>query len=310
LSLPRRILDAALVDEARRSGVTVMEGTKLVALLRGMDRGESGAGRGAPVGGALVESAGRALAIRSKVLVGADGLQSMTARLIGHRRHGAPRRYAFVAHVAGVRDVGQTAEMHVGRQGYVGINAIGDGLVNVAVVVPAERAIRARGDAAGFWFRTLESFPALRGRVRRAGIVRDVLVSGPFAAWSRRVISDGALLVGDAADFFDPFTGEGICAGLRGAELAAATLVEALRRPGPVTAASLAPYAIARRRAFLGKWMVERMIGWGMLAPALFDRALGRLERRGLAHTLVGVTGDFVPAREVLRPGFLAAMMV
>ena len=52
------------------------------------------------------------------------------------------------------------------------------------------------------------------------------------------------------------------------------------------------------------------MIGFGMLAPALFDRAVHRLERRGLAHTLIGVTGDFVPAREVLRPGFLAAMVV
>ena len=32
-------------------------------------------------------------------------------------------------------------------------------------------------------------------------------------------------------------------------------------------------------------------------------------ERRGLAHTLIGVTGDFVPAREVLNPLFLARMM-
>jgi hypothetical protein len=27
-----------------------------------------------------------------------------------------------------------------------------------------------------------------------------------------------------------------------------------------------------------------------------------------MAHTIVGVTGDFVPAREVLRPGFLAKL--
>jgi hypothetical protein len=47
-----------------------------------------------------------------------------------------------------------------------------------------------------------------------------------------------------------------------------------------------------------------------MLAPALFDRAVGRLGRRGLADTLVGVTGAVLPAREVLRPGFLAAMVV
>ena len=62
-------------------------------------------------------------------------------------------------------------------------------------------------------------------------------------------------------------------------------------------------------RAFAGKWAVERLIGWGMAAPALFDRAIGRLEARGWSHTLMGVTGDFVPAREVLNPRFLAGMI-
>jgi hypothetical protein len=54
---------------------------------------------------------------------------------------------------------------------------------------------------------------------------------------------------------------------------------------------------------------VERLIGYAMLAPALFDRAVARLERRGLAHTLIGVTGDFVPARAVLNPLFLSRIV-
>jgi hypothetical protein len=56
---------------------------------------------------------------------------------------------------------------------------------------------------------------------------------------------------------------------------------------------------------------VERLIGYGMLFPALFDRAVARLGRRaGMADTLVGVTGDFVPARRVLNPVFLARMLI
>jgi flavin-dependent dehydrogenase len=124
------------------------------------------------------------------------------------------------------------------------------------------------------------------------------------------VLTDGAALVGDAADFFDPFTGEGIYSALRGAELLAATADAALARPGRVTAEALAPYHRSRRRAFLGKWAVERLIAYGMLFPDLFDRAVNRLARRGLAHTLVGVTGDFVPARAVLNPVFLARMLL
>jgi flavin-dependent dehydrogenase len=125
------------------------------------------------------------------------------------------------------------------------------------------------------------------------------------------VTVDGAALVGDAADFFDPFTGEGIYSALRGAELLAETAAVALERPGLVTAADLAGYRRARRRAFAGKWAVERLIGYGMLFPALFDRAVARLGRRaGMADTLIGVTGDFVPARHVLNPLFLARMIL
>ncbi|MGH7511350.1 MAG: hypothetical protein ACREOQ_00365, partial [Gemmatimonadales bacterium] len=70
-------------------------------------------------------------------------------------------------------------------------------------------------------------------------------------------------------------------------------------------------YRSARRRAFAGKWAVERLIGYGMWWPRLFDRAVARLGRRGsMAHTLIGVTGDFVPAGEVLNPLFLARMML
>jgi flavin-dependent dehydrogenase len=135
-------------------------------------------------------------------------------------------------------------------------------------------------------------------------------VTGPFAARSRRVVTDGALLVGDAADFFDPFTGEGICAALRGAELAIETAVDALADGGVPRAPRLAPYQARRRAEFMGKWAIERMIGWGMLAPRLFDRAVERIERRGMAHTLIGVTGDFIPPREVLNPRFLAGMVL
>jgi flavin-dependent dehydrogenase len=146
--------------------------------------------------------------------------------------------------------------------------------------------------------------------VPRDGLAREVLVTGPFHQWARSVITDGALVAGDAADFFDPFTGEGIYCALRGAEMAADVLEDALQVPGPVRRAALRPYARQRRRAFIGKWAVERMIGYAMHAPALFDRAVARLGRRGsMADTLIGVTGDFVPAREVLNPLFLARMV-
>jgi geranylgeranyl reductase family protein len=300
LSLPRRLLDAELISAARRAGATVLEGTTVEDLL--YDRGA--------VAGVVTRREGGAVAtLRARLTIGADGLRSVVARRLGGRRYGLPSRMAFVAHVAEVSGLSDQAEMHVGTEGYVGLNPLGNGVTNVALVVPRRLAREARGRTEAFFLERLGQFPGVRGRVDGRHIVRQVLVTGPFAARSRRPVVNGALLVGDAADFFDPFTGEGICTALRGGAMAAETAIAALDLPGPAMAERLAGYRRARRRAFAGKWAVERLIGYGMLAPPLFDRAIERLERRGWAHTLIGVTGDFVPARAVLNPRFLTGML-
>jgi flavin-dependent dehydrogenase len=118
--------------------------------------------------------------------------------------------------------------------------------------------------------------------------------------------------VGDAADFFDPFTGEGIYAALRGAELLAPRIIDALAATAPADAdASLRAYDSARVGEFRGKWAVEQIIGAAVTFPALMNVAARSLALRPyMAHTIVGVTGDFVPAREVLRLGFLLRLVV
>ena len=62
----------------------------------------------------------------------------------------------------------------------------------------------------------------------------------------------------------------------------------------------------ARRAEFRGKWIVERLISSAVgFAPAINHFARTLEARKDMADLLVGVTGDFVPAREVLRPAYL-----
>jgi geranylgeranyl reductase family protein len=302
LSISRRILDHELVRAARASGANVAERTFVEELLYD---------QGAVTGAVLRDRAGRRHPVRARVTVGADGLRSVVARRIGHRTHGKPRRVAFVAHVAGVQEMGRSAELHFGQSGYVGLNPIGQGSTNVGLVVPAERAASARGRVEQFFFETLAGFPDIHRRVSAGQLVRPVLATGPFAAWSGRVVAPGALLVGDAADFFDPVTGDGIYSALRGAELVAETMAPALRHPGTALTPALLDYRRLRRRVFAGKWIFERLMGWSISFPRLFERGVARLGRRdGMADTMIGVAGGYVPWREVFNPLFVARMVV
>ncbi|HET6797398.1 MAG TPA: FAD-dependent monooxygenase [Gemmatimonadales bacterium] len=300
LSVARHVLDHELVKAARRAGATVLERTYVEELLY----------EGGAVSGALVlDRSGARHSIRARLTVGADGLRSIVARRLGRRTHGRPRRMAFVAHATGVQGLGQLAELHFSRSGYVGLNQIGRGQTNIGLVVPAERAISARGDVAGFFHQALAEFPEVNERVAGSTIQGPILATGPFSAWSRRVVAPGAVLVGDAADFFDPFTGDGIYSALRGAELIQEALTPGLKRRGPLDK-GLLQYRRGRRRIFAGKWVMERLVGYAMYWPWLFERGVARMGRSAsMGHTLVGVAGGFVPAREALNPLFLARMV-
>jgi flavin-dependent dehydrogenase len=133
-----------------------------------------------------------------------------------------------------------------------------------------------------------------------------VRATGPFASVADKAYVPGAALVGDAADFFDPFTGEGVYAALRGGEILAPYIEEALKGNGDGGLKALKGYEVARRKEFGGKWKLERIIGAAIAFPPLINHAARALSsRKDMADLLVGVAGDFVPAEAVLNPRFL-----
>lgn len=290
LALPRARLDPALAAAAVRRGAELVERTRLESF-------------DATAAGVTVRlrDRGASRVVRAALLVGADGLRSRVAAALGVARHGPTRRVAFVAHADRVSGMGDVGEMHVARGTYVGLASVGEGITNVAAVVE-QRCLPPGPDAAARLAAVLARFPALGPRLAACGPLSPVLSTGPFDRRTTRATSDAVALVGDAADFYDPFTGEGVFAALRGAELLVPYVLRALAT-GRLRQADLAGYDRARRRAFAGKWLLERMIGAVVRRPAMLDHVARRLARRTeLADLLVGVTGDLVPARRVLRP--------
>lgn len=301
LSVRREVLDEILFDCARRAGARTIEGLRITDLMRDA----SGRVVGARTTGGDHDR------ISARFTIAADGLRSVVARRLGLTKTMRwPRRLALVTHFVGVREVGEHGEMHVERDGYVGIADVGHGATTVALVVPASRARDISRDRAAFLDAWLEARPHLAARFANAERVSPVVATGPFGSLSRRAWSSGAALVGDAADFFDPFTGEGIYAALRGGEMLAGALAEGLHASDGGELA-LRRYDDARRREFGGKWIVERVIGAVVGWPPLINRAAKRLSaRKDLADLLIGVTGNFVPASEVVRWSYVWRVFV
>ncbi len=300
LAVRRTVLDTALLRAAAASGAEVREGVALERL-----RVE-----GRRVTGATLRSALGRAEVAARAVVGADGLNSLVARELGLARRGRPRRLALVAHLAGFRGLGESGEMFCGPGWYVGVAALGGGVATAAMVVPLADARAIGRDRAGFFLRRLASLPELAERLEGARLAGPILAAGPFARRARAVAADGVLLVGDAAGFFDPFTGEGVFAALRGGALAAAALAGALAGGGVATRRRLRPYVVARRRAFRDKWLLERIVGLAATRPAVMRRFTGGLRARPeVADLWVGAAADSVPVRALFAPRRLAAFL-
>ncbi|HET9634313.1 MAG TPA: FAD-dependent oxidoreductase [Gemmatimonadaceae bacterium] len=304
LAMRRTILDEIVLRGARDVGARVQEETRVIDIYR------NGSTR---VEGVVVhDPGGKQRTLRARYVVGADGLRSVVARRLGLTKTSRfwPRRIALVAHYQNVQGVGDMGEMHVDYDGYFGVVDVG-GLMNVAVVVPLSRANKI-ADKTAFFEEWIAARPHLAERFQGAQRITPVRATGPFASTTRRAWAPGAALVGDAADFFDPFTGEGIFAALRGGEVLAPYIAEALFYQSDIDEARiLAGYDRARKREFGGKWKLERIVGMATRYPWLLNNAAKVLsKRKDLADLLVGVAGDFIPPRLVLSPRFLFTLFI
>lgn len=295
VGLDRSALDPHLLGMARAAGVDVRPGVAVrslsggVATLRG----------GAP--------------IAARVVVGADGLRSVVARSVGVvRRPPLGDRPALTFHVADPDpDAVRDARMIVFAGGYVGLAPVPGGRVNVGIVL-----------ADGRWRARLRSEGA-------AAVARTVMAAIPAAAddpvpWAAPSMCDAVegaapvgvrvtrragpdwLLVGDAAGFLDPFTGEGLQRALRSAELA----VVAIDRHLAGDRHALADYDRVLARRTRAKDLVSLLVQCFLVVPPVLEYAARRLADRSAVRETMGlVMGDLVPATSAFDPRFLVGLL-
>lgn len=296
-TLPRHILDAALVRHAVQQGVHVVEGYVAKAAVQD----------GIAVCGVTGSQAGVERTISARLTVIADGARSALTRSLGLSVVPRwPLRMGLVAHFQGPGNFPDGfGSMLMGSGGYCGLAPLPNEQVNVAVVVRLDMVRDSGLSATQYFERWIRSDPRLTIALSAAQRMTPVRGVSPVGSRSSRVWLPGALLVGDAAGFFDPFTGEGIYRALRGAELAAEVGHRALCTPDQKVA-MLSEYPALRSRAFRRKHMVTGLVQLFVQYPWLMDYALPRLAARPRpAGSLGMVLGDLTDAREFLTPRML-----
>jgi flavin-dependent dehydrogenase len=299
VGLDRSRLDPHLLELARRAGVDVREGVTV---------------RGVRDGLATLAGGGELAAL---AVVGADGLRSVVARDAGVvRRPLLGDRAALTFHVADPgsgdsRDARRDARMVVFDGGYVGLAPVPGDRVNVGIVLAGRRwkeRLRAEG-AAAVAQRVMSAIPAADDDPvpwAAPRICDGIEGAAPVGSRVARRAGADWLLVGDAAGFLDPFTGEGLHRALRSAELA----VEAVDRRLAGDRLALEAYDRTLVRRTRSKDAVSLFVQAFLEVPRAFDYAARRLATRPAVRETMGlVMGDLVPASTAFDPRFLLGLL-
>jgi flavin-dependent dehydrogenase len=296
----RSRLDPALLELAKAAGTDLRLGSTVTALDPSTGRIQ------------VRRPGGVASELQARVVVGADGRRSIVARAAGvDRPTRLEPRVGLTYHLrdpdpTGVRD----GRMRLLRDGYVGIAPVAGGLVNVGIVLGrswrtelAGRGGRAVADSIVAAIPPTRDDPAAW---RDGGPTDSVAGAWPLGHRVTRRAGERWLLVGDAAGFLDPFTGEGLHRGLVSAELAAA----AIRARSRGRRGAFAAYERAMQRRFLAKDGVSWLVQAFLSRPALFEYAARRISARPAVRATMGlVMGDLVGAGRALDPRYLAALL-
>jgi flavin-dependent dehydrogenase len=224
LYAPRRhLLDGILVEAAQEAGVEFVGETRMIDLLRGDD---------GQVGGIVAKRHGQQVTITAGMVIGADGVWSRTADLVGAATHEShpPTNAVTYAYYQDVEASGFWFQFTPGVN--AGIIPTNDGLCCVFAGRRNDRVAEFRTDSEAEFSRLLrQAGHDLADRVSEGSRVSQFRGTKGLPGFVRQAWGPGWALVGDAGYTKDPISAHGISDALRDAEFCARAVDRAFHRP-------------------------------------------------------------------------------
>lgn len=196
LSLNREVFDSSLVEYAKECGSTFLFGHSVKSFSYNGTFWE------------VLDYKGNTYGAR--LLVGADGRRSKVAKGLGVDRKSDSNKVAIHCWKKGDYSFERKGEMHLYEDGsYIGVDPISNGEVNLSLVCESSivKKYKSPKEVMNSYIKKSDS---LSSRIGLIGDEEDVYTVSPISHKVSKAISHQAALIGDAAGFIDPLTGEGI----------------------------------------------------------------------------------------------------
>ena len=292
---PRRfVLDKILADAAVASGVELREGFTLQEPVVDGDRVTGIQGR---------TQSGATVTEEARIVIGADGPQSLVARRVGATEYN-PRPSLtcwYYSYWSGVPADG--LEFYSRGSRAILVFHTNDGLTGVVTVWPSGEFHAYRSDIEGNFFKTLELVSGLADRVRGGQREERFVGTAEITNFFRKPYGPGWALVGDAGYNKDPITAQGITDAFCHAELLAEAIDEGFSGRKPLDEA-LAGYEQQRNEGVMPMYEFTCQFHSTLEQPPVeMQQLFGALAgNQGETDRFLGTLAGTVPIPEYFSP--------
>lgn len=249
---------------------------------------------------------------QAKILVGADGANSIVKNLIGKPKddkyHYCMGLRQYYENVSGFHP-GNFIELHFYKEllpGYFWIFPLTDNQANVGIGMLAHTIREKKINLQEKMQELITTHPNLKERFTDARPLEKMQgLRLPLASKKRAISGDRFLLVGDAASLIDPFTGEGVASAIRSGRLAAQHIKKATEKKC-FDAAFNKNYDKNLYATMWNEFKISGILQRVLKYPKLINLVVGKAHRNPSFLALLEAMLDKKdPKKELLKPGFI-----